>query len=105
MEIIGDRICNRIVNELPENIYLSFDIDGLGPQNYVHIPEPLLQAVLKLNKFCFYSRKLLRAEKKLSLLTSMRLALGPEGNDWDANVAARLLFRIANLTAMSQKLL
>ena len=27
-----DRICNRIVRELPKKIYLSFDIDALDPK-------------------------------------------------------------------------
>lgn len=52
-----DRICNRIIRELPQHIYLSFDIDGLDPKLCPNTGTPL-PVVSKQNRFCSYLKKL-----------------------------------------------
>lgn len=52
-----DRICNRIVAELPQKIYLSFDIDGLDPKLCPNTGTPVAGG-FETERYCFYWRKL-----------------------------------------------
>jgi agmatinase len=95
-----DRICNRIVNELPQIIYLSFDIDGLDPKLCPHTGTPVAGG-FETEQILFLLEKIVKSGRKIIAFDLNEVTPGPEGDDWDANVAARLLFRIANLVAMS----
>ena len=95
-----DRICNRIINELPQNIYLSFDIDGLDPKLCPHTGTPVAGG-FETEQVLFLIEKIVKSGRKIIAFDINEVSPGPEGDDWDANVAARLLFRIANLAAMS----
>lgn len=97
-----DRICNRIVKELPQDIYLSFDIDGLDPKLCPHTGTPVAGG-FETEQILFLLEKIVKSGRRILAFDLNEVAPGPEGNEWDANVAARLLYRIANLTAMSQK--
>lgn len=97
-----DRICNRIVNELPENIYLSFDIDGLDPKLCPNTGTPVAGG-FETEQVLFLLEKIVSSGKKIIGFDINEVSPGADGDDWDANVAARLLFRIANLTAHSQR--
>lgn len=95
-----DRVCNRIINELPQNIYLSFDIDGLDPKLCPHTGTPVAGG-FETEQVLFLLEKVVKSGRKIIAFDINEVAPGPDGDDWDANVAARLLFRIANLAAMS----
>jgi agmatinase len=96
-----DRICNRIINELPENIYLSFDIDGLDPKLCPNTGTPVAGG-FEAEQVLFLLEKIVKSGRKIIAFDLNEVAPGPEGNDWDANVAARLIYRITNLVALSQ---
>jgi agmatinase len=96
-----DRICNRIINELPENIYLSFDIDGLDPKLCPNTGTPVAGG-FETEQVLFLLEKIVKSGRKIIAFDLNEVAAGPDGNDWDANVAARLIYRIANLVALSQ---
>lgn len=95
-----DRICNRIINELPENIYLSFDIDGLDPKLCPNTGTPVAGG-FEAEQVLFLLEKIVKSGRKIIAFDLNEVAPGPEGNDWDANVAARLIYRITNLVALS----
>jgi agmatinase len=95
-----DRICNRIVNELPQNIYLSFDIDGLDPKLCPHTGTPVAGG-FETEQVLFLLEKIVNSGRTIIAFDLNEVSPGPD--EWDANVAARLLYRIANLTAMSRK--
>ncbi|MEI8135916.1 MAG: agmatinase family protein [Bacteroidota bacterium] len=95
-----DRICNRIINEIPQNIYLSFDIDGLDPKLCPHTGTPVAGG-FETEQILFLIEKIVKSGRKIIAFDINEVTPGPDGDDWDANVAARLLFRIANLAAMS----
>lgn len=97
-----DRICNRIVSELPDKVYLSFDIDGLDPKLCPNTGTPVAGG-FETEQVLYLSEKLVNSGKKIIGFDINEVSPGDEGGDWDANVAARLLFRIANLTALSQE--
>jgi agmatinase len=96
-----DRICNRIVAELPQHIYLSFDIDGLDPKLCPHTGTPVAGG-FETDQVLFLLEKIVLSGKRIIAFDINEVAPGPDGDEWDANVAARLLYRIANLVKMSQ---
>ncbi|MEI6020960.1 MAG: agmatinase family protein [Bacteroidota bacterium] len=97
-----DRICNRIVRELPQNIYLSFDIDALDPKLCPHTGTPVAGG-FETDQILFLIEKIVQSGKTIIAFDINEVAPGNEEDEWDANVAARLLYRISNLVAMSQK--
>lgn len=94
-----DRIVNRIINELPQNIYLSFDIDGLDPKLCPNTGTPVAGG-FEVEQILFLLEKIVKSGRKIIAFDLNEVTPGV-GNDWDANVAARLLYRICNLVAMS----
>lgn len=92
-------ICENIISHLPENVYISFDIDGLDPALCPNTGTPVpgglsfQQAVLLLHMLATSGRKIIGFDL-------CEVAPGPE-NDWDANVGARILQKLCNLTRLS----
>jgi agmatinase len=95
-----DRICNRIIKELPEQVYLSFDIDGLDPKLCPNTGTPVAGG-FETEQVLFLLEKLVGSGKKIVGFDLNEVSAGNGGGEWDANVAARLLYRIANLAYKS----
>ncbi len=96
-----DRICNRIISELPQNIYLSFDIDGLDAKLCPNTGTPVAGG-FEVEQILFLLEKIVKAGKKI-IAFDLNEVTPSEHDDWDANVASRLLYRICNLVALSNK--
>lgn len=96
-----DRICNRIINELPQNIYLSFDIDGLDPKLCPNTGTPVAGG-FETEQVLFLLEKIVKSGRRI-IAFDLNEVTPAEDNDWDANVAARILYRICNLAALSNK--
>ncbi|HQQ95130.1 MAG TPA: agmatinase family protein [Bacteroidia bacterium] len=96
-----ERICARIVKELPDLVYLSFDIDGLDPKLCPHTGTPVAGG-FETEEVLYLLEKIVQSGRKLIAFDLNEVSPGPEGDEWDANVAARILYRIANLVAKSQ---
>jgi agmatinase len=84
-----------IVAELPQQVYLSFDIDGLDPKLCPHTGTPVAGG-LEADQVLYLAEQVLASGRVLVGFDLNEVAPGPEG-DWDANVAARLLYRLANV--------
>ena len=95
-----DRIVNRIINELPQNIYLSFDIDGLDPKLCPNTGTPVAGG-FEVEQILFLLEKIVKSGRKIIAFDLNEVSPGVS-NELDANVAARLLYRICNLVATSQ---
>jgi agmatinase len=95
-----DRICNRIVRELPDTVYVSFDIDGLDPKLCPHTGTPVAGG-FETEQVLFLLEKVVASGKKIVAFDINEVGPGPDGDEWDANVAARLLYRIANMARLS----
>ncbi len=96
-----DRVCNRIVNELPQNIYLSFDIDGLDRKLCPNTGTPVAGG-FEVEQVLFLLEKIVKSGKRIIAFDLNEVTPG-ENDDWDANVASRILYRICNLVALSNK--
>jgi agmatinase len=89
-------ICDDIIAQLPELVYLSFDIDALDPKLCPNTGTPVAGG-FETEQVLFLLEKLVKAGKKI-----ISFDINEVGNhEWDANVAARLLYRISNLTSLS----
>jgi agmatinase len=86
-------ICDEIIETLPENILISFDIDGLDatlcPNTGTPVPGGLSysQAIYLMNA----------AAQKRNLLGFDLVEVAPGEDDWNGNVGARLLFHLCGL--------
>jgi agmatinase len=92
------QICREIVGTLPQNVYISFDIDGLEPNLCPHTGTPVAggltfwEAVYLLKTVVSSGRKIIGFDLS---------EVGGVGNEWDGNVGARILYKLANLMALS----
>ncbi|GIV36035.1 MAG: agmatinase [Cyclobacteriaceae bacterium] len=94
-------ICQAIVKELPELVYLSFDIDGLDPRLCPNTGTPVAGG-LEYHQAVFLIREVVKSGRKIIGLDLNEVA--PGTTDWDANVGARLLYQLCNWMAVSQNL-
>jgi agmatinase len=86
-----NRIASTIVAELPEVVYVSFDIDGLDPALCPGTGTPV-PGGLAFSEATALLRALVRAGKRIVAFDLNEVAPGA-GNDWDANVGARILYK------------
>ncbi|MFA8342844.1 MAG: agmatinase family protein [Rhodothermaceae bacterium] len=92
--------CDQIISNLPENVYLSFDIDGLNPSYCPNTGTPV-PGGLDFDQALYLIKQLVNHNKKI---VSFDLNEVSPGNDeWDANVGARLLYKISNLMYKSHQ--
>ncbi len=92
-------ICDAIINSLPENVYISFDIDGLEPSLCPNTGTPVAGG-LNFEQAIYLIWKLATSGKKIIGFDLNEVA--PKADEWDANVGARLLYKLCNLMALSQ---
>src|SRR5574344_541348 len=90
--VAWSNMCDSIIAELPDNVYVSFDIDGLSPDLCPNTGTPV-PGGLTFNKADHLLVKLMNSGKKIVGFDLVEVAPG-ESSDWDANVGAKLLYKI-----------
>jgi len=92
-------VADEIVSELPDDVYISFDIDGLDPKLCPNTGTPVPgglefeQALMLIRKVATSGRRIIGFDLN---------EVSPHGqNDWDANVGARLLYRLCAYQGVS----
>jgi agmatinase len=93
------QLCDRIIDDLPEHVYISFDIDGLDPQLCPNTGTPV-PGGLQFQQVLFLLKKLATSGRKIISFDLNEVS--PGSGDWDANVGARLLYQLCNYMAVSQ---
>jgi len=94
-------ICDSIIGTLPEKVYLSFDIDGLDQKFCPNTGTPV-PGGLELEQSIFLVEKLVKSGRTIIGFDLNEVA--PGNDEWDANVGARLLYRLANICLVSNNL-
>lgn len=94
-------ICKSVIENLPAKVYLSFDIDGLDPKLCPNTGTPV-PGGLEFEQCLYLVHEVLRSGRTLIAFDICEVAPGTD--EWDANVGARLLLQLANLTAASNGL-
>ncbi len=88
----------EIVSELPQNVYLSFDIDGLDPKLCPNTGTPVAGG-FETDHVLYLVEELIGSGR--TLIGFDLNEVGPSENEWDENVGARLLYRLCNLLGKS----
>lgn len=91
----------EMVAALPERVWVSFDIDGLDPRFCPHTGTPV-PGGLDFHEAVFVLRELARAGRTIVGFDLNEVAPGPEGDEWDGNVGARMLYKLIGFTLASQ---
>jgi len=92
------QIADEIVTHLPQNVYLSFDIDGLDPKLCPNTGTPV-PGGLEVEQTYYLLRQILRSGRRLIGFDLSEVGTGD--TEWDANVGARLLWKLCNLLLTS----
>ena len=92
------RIADEIAAALPRDVYLSWDIDGLDPTLCPGTGTPV-PGGLSWNEAIGLLRALVRAKKRIVGLDLCEVS--PGETEWDANVGARLLYKMIGFALLS----
>jgi agmatinase len=83
----------RIVEPLPQDVYVSFDVDGLDPTLCPHTGTPV-PGGLSFPMATSLLAGLVKSGRRIVGFDLVEVAPGPEGDEWDGNVGARLLYKL-----------
>ncbi|NEO99772.1 MAG: agmatinase family protein [Symploca sp. SIO2E9] len=95
--------CLNIISNLPDKVYISFDIDGLNPSYCPHTGTPV-PGGLEFNEAIYLLRTLVETGKTIIGFDLCEVAPGELGDEWDGNVGARVLYKLACLNVCRQSL-
>lgn len=92
--------CEAIINTLPEKVYISFDIDGLSPDLCPNTGTPVAGG-LSFHQAVYLIKVLAKSGKTIVGFDLNEVSPGKD-DEWDANVGARMLYKLCNLMHLSQ---
>lgn len=87
-------IVEEIVNQLPDKVFISFDIDGLDRKLCPHTGTPV-PGGFETEEVYYLFRKVTESGRKL--IGFDLCEVGTSDTDWNSNVGARVLFKLCNL--------
>jgi agmatinase len=84
--------CQQIVSELPQDVYISVDVDGFDPKLCPMTGTPVPGGLELEQAFCLF-REVVNSGRKVIGFDVVEI-----GNaEWDGNVAARTIYKLCNL--------
>ena len=92
----------EMVAALPQEVYLSFDIDGLDPSLCPHTGTPV-PGGLTFRQATFLIGQITASGRQLIGFDLCEVAPGPDGNEWDGNVGMRLLYKMCGHAVRSAR--
>lgn len=93
-------IADSILEDLPNWVYVSFDIDGLDPAFCPHTGTPV-PGGLHFHEAVSLIKKVVEGGSTIIGFDLNEVAPGADGDEWDANVGARLLYKLCGWTLKS----
>jgi agmatinase len=87
-------IVDEIVSQLPQKVYISFDIDGLDPKLCPNTGTPV-QGGFETEQTFYLMNKIRQSGRQIIGFDLCEVSTSESG--WDANVGARVLFKLCNL--------
>lgn len=94
-------MCERMIDGLPQKVYISFDIDGLQPDLCPNTGTPV-PGGLSFQEVNYLITKLARSGRQIIGFDLNEVAPA-EDHDWNGNVGARVLYRLANLIGVTNE--
>ena len=96
-----DEQCNIITDNLPNNVYISFDIDGLSPDNCPTTGTPV-PGGLTFNEATYLIKKVVDSGRTIVGFDLCEV-IPNKKSQWDANVGARVLYKLCGQTIRSNE--
>ncbi len=97
-----DQITKTIVSNLPEKVWVSFDIDGLDPALCPNTGTPV-PGGLSFNQVNYLVGEVVRSGREIIGFDLCEVALG--NDEFDGNIGMRVLYKLCGWTFKSKKLL
>jgi agmatinase len=91
-------ICDSIISELPQKVYISFDIDGLEPSLCPNTGTPV-PGGLSFEQAIYLIKNVVESGR--TIIGFDLCEVSPSESEWDTNVGARLLFHLCNQFGLS----
>jgi agmatinase len=89
-------LCQQMVAELPQQVYISFDVDGLDPKLCPNTGTPVPGGLELEQVFCLF-REVVHSGRQIIGFDVVEV-----GNaEWDGNVGARAVYKLCNLMSLS----
>lgn len=88
-----------IIDSLPDEVYVSFDIDGLDPRYCPNTGTPVLGG-LDIHEAVHILRELVASGKKIVGFDLNEVSPGED--EWDANVGARVLYKLIGFALLGR---
>jgi agmatinase len=93
--------CEQIIEQLPKKVYISFDIDGLTPDCCPNTGTPV-PGGLSFQEAIYLLKLVAESGRQIVGFDLVEVAPDEEG-EWDANVGARMLYKLCNLAYKSNQ--
>lgn len=93
--------CDLILSSLPDNVYISFDIDGLSPDYCPNTGTPV-PGGMSFRQADYLLLSLAQSGKKIIGFDLCEVSPSKE-SEWDANVGARLLYKLCIYSKINSK--
>lgn len=100
----GERLRDLIdqaLGALPEQVWVSFDIDGLDPALCPHTGTPV-PGGLSFASATLLLARLVESGRRIIGFDLNEVAPGPDGDEWDANVGARVLYKLCGFALLGR---
>ena len=91
--------CKKIIAQLPQKVYISFDIDGLDPKLCPGTGTPV-PGGFEFEEAVYLIKALVKSGRQIIGFDLCEVA--PGETEWNGNVGARLLYKLCNWMAVSQ---
>ncbi|HEY2721540.1 MAG TPA: agmatinase family protein [Chitinophagaceae bacterium] len=95
------QITDEIVGRLPQKVHISFDIDGLDPKLCPNTGTPV-HGGFEAEELFYLFGKILKTDRQIIGFDLLEVGVGE--TSWDANVGARVLWKLCNLLVKSNPL-
>ena len=95
------QLVEEIVNKLPQKVLLSFDVDGLDPKLCPNTGTPV-QGGFETEQIFYLLKKVVQSGRQFIGFDLVEIGVG-DNNEWDANVGAHILWRLANMLVASNQ--
>lgn len=92
--------CKKIIAQLPQKVYISFDIDGLDPKLCPGTGTPV-PGGLEFEQAVYLIKQLVKSGREI--IGFDLCEVGPGESEWNGNVGARMLMKLINWMAVSQQ--
>jgi agmatinase len=92
------QLVDEIIDQLPANVYISFDADGLDPKLCPHTGTPVMGG-LETEQVFYLFRKIISSGRKLIGFDLNEVGIST--TEWDENVGARILYKLSNMLLSS----